>query len=186
VRSILYMIILQSTQLANALHCMLPSKLSSHSQAHSQLHLMTLPTCLTICFQVSSPNALKYTSEFALIYTPHCTWYHTPILLDYTLPRKLWRCSQLHSHARSPLHSPEARHFQSYLTICSHVCPWVLDPETSWVAGTRYQKVNGRWREVWKSRWVADSGGPNHDVGLNHSLNLIFSLATTTRSHNGS
>jgi hypothetical protein len=185
VRSILY-IILQSTKLPNALHCTLPSKLSSHSQAHSQLHLMTRPTCLTIRFQVSSKNALKHTSEFALINTPHCTWYHTPILLDYTLPSKLSRCSQVHSRARSPLHSPEAWHFQCHFTICSHVYSWVLDLQTCWVAGTRYQKVDGRWREAWEGRRVADSGGWNLDVGLNNSLNLIFSSAPTTRFHDGS
>jgi len=68
VHSILY-IILRSTKQPNALHCTLPSKLSSRSQAHyqahsqvpSQLHLMTLPACLTIHFQVSFQNALKHT-----------------------------------------------------------------------------------------------------------------------------
>jgi len=88
VHSILY-IIQQSSQLPNALHCMLPCELLSHAQAHSQLHLMTLPTCLTICCQVSSQNTLKHTHEYALKYTPHLTWTHTPILLDYPLPNKL-------------------------------------------------------------------------------------------------
>jgi hypothetical protein len=90
----------------------------------------TLPACLTICSQVSSHNALKHTPEYALKYTPNCTRWHTPSLLDCTLPNKLSRCSQAHSRARSQVHSPEARHSQSHLTICSHVCSWVLDPET--------------------------------------------------------
>jgi len=122
-------IILYSTTLLNALHCMLPSKLSSHSQAHSQarsqvhsqLHLMTLPACLTIYFQVSFQNTLKHTPRNALKYTPQCTRCHTPILVDCTLPSTLSRCSQVHSRACCPLHSPEARHSQSHLTVCSHV-----------------------------------------------------------------
>jgi len=145
-------IILHSTKLPNALHYTLPSKLSSHSQAHSrarsqvhsQLHFMTLPACLTLRFQVSSQNALRYTPVYTLKYTPKCTQCHTPILLGYTLPTKLSTCSQVHSRACSPLHSPEARDSQSHLTICSHVCSWVLDPETGWVAGARYEEADGR------------------------------------------
>jgi hypothetical protein len=137
VHSILY-IILYSTKLPNAFHCKLPSKLSRHSEAHSQarsqvhsqLHLMTLTACLTIYFQVSSQNTLKHTAGNALKYTPKCTQCHTPILVDCTFPSTLSRCSQVHSQACCPLHCPEARHSQSHLTVCSHVCLWVLDPET--------------------------------------------------------
>ena len=159
VRSVLYFIP-HSTTLSNALHCTLASKLWSHSQAHSwahsqvhsQVHLMMLPACLTIHFQVSSPNAVKYTPKYTLKYTSNCTQYHTPILLDYMLPSNLWWCSQVHSCAHSPLHSPDARHSQSQLTICSHVFSWVLDPETGWVAGTRHQEADGRWRQAWEGR----------------------------------
>jgi hypothetical protein len=151
VHLILY-IIPHSTKLPNALHCTLPSKLSSHSRAHSrarfqvhsQLHLMTLPACLALRFQVSSQNALRYTSVYALTYTPKCTRCHTPILLEYTLPSQLSRCSQVHSRACCPLHSPEARHSQSHLTICSYVYSWVLNPETGWVAGAWYEEADGR------------------------------------------
>jgi hypothetical protein len=137
VRSILY-IILYSTKLPNAFHCSLPSKLSSHSQAHSQacsqvysqLHLMILTACLTIYFQVSFQNTLKHSPGNAFKYTPKCTQCHTPILVDCTLPSTLSRCSQVHTQVRCPLHCPEARHSQSHLTVCSHVCSWVLDPET--------------------------------------------------------
>jgi len=74
--------------------------------------------------QVSAQDALKHTPEHALKYTPNCTRWHsqpawlyapthtpeyapkytsnctrwlTPSLLDYTLPSKLSRCSQVHS-----------------------------------------------------------------------------------------
>jgi len=172
VRSILY-IILYSTKLPNAFHCTLPNKLSSHSQAHSQarsqvhsqLHLMTLTACLTIYFQVSSQNTLKHTPRNALKYTPKCTQCHTPILVDCTLASTPWRYSQVHSWARCPLHSPEARHSQSHLTVCSNVCSTVLDPKTGWVAGARHEEADGRWREAWGGGQVADGGGWNHDVG---------------------
>ena len=183
---------LPSTKLSNALHCTLPTKLSSRSQAHSgarsqvhsQLHLMTLPACLTIRSQVSSQNTLKHTPEYALKYTSNYTWCHNPSLLEYMLPSELSRCSQVHSRARSLLHSPEAKHSQSHLTICSHVCSWVLDPETCWVAGTMHREVYSRWRVAEAGRQAADGASQNHDVGRYHSLNHIFSVGTATRSHN--
>jgi len=49
----------------------------------------TLPACLTIRSQVSSQDTLN------------CTQWHTLSLLDYTLPSKLSRRSQLHSMAHS-------------------------------------------------------------------------------------
>ena len=122
--------------------------------------------------QVSSQNALKHTPEYALKYTPNCTRWNTPSLLDCTLPSMLARRSEAHSRACSQVHSPEARHSQSHLTICSHVCSWVLDPETCRVTGARHREAGG--------------GGRNHDVGQYHSLNLIFSAATATRSHHAS
>jgi len=121
----------------------LPSKLSRRSQAysrarsqiHSQLHSMTLPACLTIRSQVHSPDAPKY--------TPNCTRWHTPSLLDYTLP-----CMLLGARSRD-------------LLSCRHQAP------------------GGGSRE-------AGGSGRNHDVGRYHSLNLIFSAATATRSHDAS
>jgi len=53
----------------------------------------TLPACLTVRSQVISQDALKHTPKHALIYSPNCTRWHTPSLLDYTLPSKLSRCS---------------------------------------------------------------------------------------------
>jgi len=60
--------------------------------------------------------------------------------LDDTLPA----CSDLPSQ----VYSPEARHFKSCWRVCSHVCTWVLDPETCQVAGTSNQKRDDE-------RWVA-------------------------------
>ena len=53
------------------------------------------------------------------------------------------------------------------------------------VAGGGWQVAGGRW-QVAGSRWWPAYGGQNHDVGQNHSLNLIFSEATATRSHDAS
>jgi len=127
----------------------------------------TLPACLTIRSEVSSQDALNDTSEHALKHTPNCTRRHTPSLLDNTLPSMLSRCSQSHSRACSQVHSQlhsttllayralhsqvhpqEARHSQSHLTICSHVCSCMLDPETCWVADTRHWEGWGWWRVV--------------------------------------
>jgi len=66
---------------------------------------MTLPACLTVRSQVSSQMTPKYTSE-SLSST-------LPISLDGILPANL--------ALRSQVHSQEGRHFQSHLTLCSHV-----------------------------------------------------------------
>jgi len=152
-------------------------------QLNSQMHFIvcsqalktlssTLPACLTIHSKVSSQNTLKHTPEYALKYTPKCTRWHTPSLLDCTLPSKLSRCSHAHSRACSQVHAPEARHSLSHLTICSHVCSWVLNPVTCWVAvpetgrqvagGGRRDAGGGR-REVGGGR--RDAGGGRREVG---------------------
>jgi hypothetical protein len=81
---------------------------------YSQLHSMTLPACLTVRSQVSSHVTPKYISE-SLSST-------LPIPLDGTLPAYL--------ALRSQVHSQEGRHSYSRLTTCSHVCFYMLDPET--------------------------------------------------------
>jgi hypothetical protein len=66
---------------------------------------MTLPACLTIRSQVSTQDAPKYTSEYVLKYilehalkdVPNCTRWHTPSLLDCTLPSKLSRHFKVHT-----------------------------------------------------------------------------------------
>jgi len=73
---------------------------------------------------------------------PNCTRWHTPTLLDCTLPSMLSRRSQAHSQARFEVHS------QSHLTICLHICCWVLDPVTWWVAGARPREEGDGWHMV--------------------------------------
>jgi len=105
----------------------------------------TLPACLTIRSQVSSQNALKHTPKHAFKYTPNCTRWHSQFH-SMTLPAYL--------ALRSQIHSQEARYSQSNLTICSHVCFWVLDPETCWVAGARHREAWGWWRVAGGRWWV--------------------------------
>jgi len=50
-----------------------------------------LLACLTVRFQVSSQDTLKYSPEHALKYTPNCTQWHTPSLLRSMLPSTLSR-----------------------------------------------------------------------------------------------
>jgi hypothetical protein len=147
---------------------------------------MMLPACLTLRLQVCSQNTFKYTPQYTFKYTPNCTRRHTPILHDYMLPSKLSRCAQVHYQAHSPLHSAEASHFQFHWTICSHVCPWVLDLLTGLVAGGRHQEGDGRWQEARGSRQGADYRGCNHNVSPHHRLNLTIRSGTTTRSHKAS
>jgi hypothetical protein len=59
------------------------------------------------------------------------------------------------------------------------------------VPGTRRRMAGGVRRAVFGGRvacgvWRAAYGGRNHDVGRYHSLNLIFSAPTATRSHDAS
>jgi hypothetical protein len=65
----------------------------------------TLPACLTVCFHVSSQDALKHTPKHTLKYTPNCTWWHTPCLLDICSQAHLWVRSEVHSWACSKGHS---------------------------------------------------------------------------------
>ena len=121
----------------------------------------TLPVCLTVHSQLSSQDALN------------CARWHTLSLLDCMLPSKHSRRSEAHSRAWFQLHSQlhsmtlpaylalpsqiqfqEAKHSQSHLTICSHVCSYVLDPETCWVGGARNREAWGWWRVVGGWWWV--------------------------------
>jgi len=139
------------------LDCTLPSKLSRHPQVHLRV-------------------ALKYTSEHALKYAPNCTRWYTPSLLGSTLPSTLSRGKTL------PISL-------DYMLPCISC---MLNPETVWVANARQRQAWGWWRmtgSVWRAaggRWQAAYDGRNHDVGRYSSLNLIFSAATMTRSHDAS
>jgi len=91
----------------------------------------TLPACLTILSQVSSQDSpmytckyvLKYTPELALQDAPNCTRWHTPCLLDCTLPSILSRCSQ-NALKHTPKHAPKC-------TLKRHNTPnltWLYTP----------------------------------------------------------
>jgi len=64
--------------------------------AHSQPAWLYAPTEALKTISRCSQDALKYTPKHALKYTTHCTRWHTPSLLDYTLPSKLPRRSKVH------------------------------------------------------------------------------------------
>jgi len=91
-----------SITLPSMLSITLPSMLSSSLPIALD---GTLSACWTVRSQVSSQDALKHTPEHALKFTPNCTQWHTPGLLDCTLPSKLSRRSQAHSRACSEVHS---------------------------------------------------------------------------------
>jgi hypothetical protein len=117
---------------------MLLGKLSRHSEVHSEYVLMytprlisrtlpialggTLPACLTIQFQVSSQDAPKFTRSTFSRTLPGMLSRTLLISLDGTLLACVTLSSQVHSQM--------TRHFRSHLTICFHVCSWVLDPKT--------------------------------------------------------
>jgi hypothetical protein len=140
----------------------LPSKLSRHSQVHSEyapkytskyvlksmLFKMlpialngTLPACLTVRSEVSSQDAPKYTPS-TLPSTPPSTLSSTlPSLLSRMLLISLDGTPPAYLTLRSQVHSQEGRHSQCHLTICFHVCSYMLDPETCRVADARHRKA---------------------------------------------
>ena len=182
------------------LDCTLPGKLSWYSQAHSrprsqvqsQLHSMTHFQPAWQPSQVGSQDTLKYTTEYVHKYFPeyalkdtsNCTQWHTPSLLGWMLLCKVSRHSQAHSRPWSQVHSPDARPSKSYLAIPSHVCSWVLDPETCWVAGTRHWDTGGgrlrpkSWHwSIWYSEPHFQRG---HRDGISRCLMVIvFTIAAS-------
>jgi hypothetical protein len=130
----------------------------------------TLPVSLTVRSQVRSQHTPKNTSE----YTPQ----YTSESLPSTLLNALHDILPAYMALLFGIHSPEARHSQSHLNICSDVCSCVLGSETCRVAGTGGPEAGG-------VRW-ATYGSRIPDVGQYHSLNLFFTAATLTRSHDAS
>jgi len=113
-------------------------------------HDSTLPACMTVQLWVGSQDTLKHTVKHTLRYTPNCIWWHTPSLLDYSIPTTSSRYSHFHSEyttmytsesvsstlpnavdgtlaaylaLHSPVHSQEWRHFQSHMTIAPTYTP---------------------------------------------------------------
>jgi len=83
----------------------------------------TLPACLTVSSQVSSQDTLND--------LPRILSRTVPLALDESLPVYLALHSQVHSQA--------TRYCQTHVTICSHVCSSILNPETCIVVHARYQ-----------------------------------------------
>jgi len=123
-----------------------------------------LPSQLTRCSQVHSEYDLKYTAGHAFKDAPNCTRWHTPSLLGSTLPSTLSRGKTL------PISF-------DYASIYAPGCSIQRLAELQ-EPGTRSRVAGGRWRMAY--------GGSNHDIGRYHSLNLIFSAPTVTRSHDAS
>ena len=129
----------------------------------------TLPACLTIRSQVSSQNTPKNNSEYAPKYTSLSLTSTLsrgkthPISLDYMLPFTLL-------HAQS-----------SDLLSCRSQAP---EGVMQVVYGAQCL-AGGMWHVMCGRLWAAYSGR-NHDVGRYHSLNLIFSAPTKTKSHDAS
>ena len=168
---------LESKQ-SDAFHCTLPSTLWSTLLIALDC---TLPACFTIRSQLLSMAHAQPAWLYALKYALKTLSSILPSTLSNTLPAYLALCSQIHS--------PEARHSQSHLTICSHVCSCVLGPETCWVAGARHQEAWSWWRVAggwWCGGWLAAYVVRNRDIGRYLSLNLILIVATTIKSHHAS
>jgi hypothetical protein len=95
-----------------ALGCTLPACFTIRSQllsmAHSQPACLMLPSKLSSYSQVHSEYTPKSTSEYVLEYTPgrapNCTRWHIPSLHDCTLTSKLSRHAQAYFRARSQIH----------------------------------------------------------------------------------
>jgi len=137
----------------------------------------TLQACLTIRSQVSSQGTPKNTSEYPCKYTSKYPCKYTseslastfsrgntvPISLDYMLP-----CTLLYARSRD------------FLSCRSQVLGGMKQVAYGGqcLAGSMWHVVCGRWRATY--------GGQNHDVGWHHSLNLICSVPTATRSHDAS
>jgi len=134
----------------------------------------TLPACLTIRSQVSSQDAPKYTPS-TLPSTPPSTFSSTlPSMLSNTLPIALDDTLPAYLALRSQVHSQEARHSQSHLTICSLVCSCMLDPETCRVAGARHQScrncVVGEPKALMPSQYICGMSRPD----TSHTIHEVF------------
>jgi len=142
----------------------------------------TLPACLTIRSQVSSHDSLNHTPEHALKYTPNCTRWHAPSVLDYTLPSKIWRHSQKHLRVRTQVHLRVARKYTRKMEDTPNLT-WLYAPMYAPACSIQrlaeLPKPGTGWR-------VVGGGGRKHGVGWHYSLNLIFIVPTATRTYDTS
>jgi len=163
----------------------------------------TLPAWTTKRSEQCSHDALNHSPEHALEYTPNCTRWHAPSLLDYTLPS--FNQTSKNTSEYAPKYTSKSLpgtlskwttlanaldnilwwmllHAQSrdHLSCTSHA-PGGVRQEAhggQCVAGNMWPVVCGRQREAY--------GGQNHDVYLYHSLNRICRMATATWSQDAS
>jgi hypothetical protein len=160
----------------------LSSKLSKRSQVHFKYVLQytpslldyMLPSKLSRHFQIHSEYTPKYTSEYILKYTPghafrdapNCTRWHTPSLLDCTLPIELLRHPQVYSPLHLMVHSQPTWLCASKYTLNRKDTPnltWLYDSMYALAcsihrlaelqtSGTGSRRV---WREVFGRRHIA-------------------------------
>jgi len=134
---------------------MLPSKLSRHSQIHTEY----TP-------KYTSEYILQYTPGHAFQVTPQCNRWHTPSLIDRTLPINLLRRAQVHSPLHLIVHSQPTWLYAPKYTVNRKDTPnltWLYDPMTApacsiqrlaelQTSGTRSRRV---WREEFSGRHMA-------------------------------
>jgi len=124
----------------------------------------------------------KHTSKHTLNYAANCTWWHTPSLLDCTLQCMLSRHSQVH-HQVVLMYS--SQHTLRYPPSCTRAAGhgevsswWHMVSRVWWMVGGMWQVASGRVQAAYITQ--------NHDVGQYGCQNLIFCMATMTRSHDAS
>jgi len=168
----------------------------------------TLAACLTVCSQVSSLDALNHTPEHPLKYTPNCTRWHSPSPLDCTPPSTLSRHSQEHLWV-PPKYTSEllARTLwrgKTFPISLYYLIPCILlHAQLRDLLSCRCQELRGvrlvtygghsfagselrAECRVWRvagGRWPTAYSGQHHDFGWYDHLNLIFRVATRTKSH---
>ena len=133
-----------------------------HSMGHSQPAWMYAPKTLSSPFPIALNDTLRgylnIRSQLSYQHTPR----YTPSILRSTPPSTFSSthpCMLIRTLLISldgtnlgclaqwfQVHSQEARHSQSHLTVGSDVCFWVLDPEDFWVPGARHQVATGGWQ----------------------------------------
>jgi hypothetical protein len=87
-------------------------------------------------------------------------------------------CTPLSTHPSTLLshlqvHSQEGSHSDSNLTILSNVYSCMMDPETSWVEGTRH-------REAW-DRWQVMGAGLHMVADIMTSVKIIFWILSSAQ-----
>jgi hypothetical protein len=129
----------------------------------------TLPGCLTIRSQVSSQDTPKNTAKLAPQYTSESLASTLSRVKTLAIaPANILPCTFLHAQSRDLLSFRSQAAGGVRQVTYGGQC----------LAGAMWRVVFGRWWAVYRGR--------NHDFCRYHSLNLIFSVATSTRSQDAS